>query len=260
MTKTIRWARWTAALALGLATGAATAAPLTLSLANSGTPAGSFSYSLNDGTHSHTVQATAWYSTNLSGNSGFRAAARNSYSGGLGARSNSESTSAPHHALDNQGALELMLLDFGASFLASSLRIGWAPSSNSQYSGFEATPDIQVWTGGGLDALSLLGDCVASGCTGAGATLASQGFTQLATLFEVGVNSDRSLVGATAGRYMIVSGALGPQGAGGFDAFKLLAVSGEFQRVPEPSSALLLLAGLGVAGAGAWRRRVARER
>ncbi|MGS0753380.1 hypothetical protein ACVBEH_00630 [Roseateles sp. GG27B] len=70
--------------------------------------------------------AAAAYSTSLTGSSNFAAASGlTGYSGG-GLGVNQENTGVPNHALDNQGNLEMILLQFTQAVTLSSLNIGWA--------------------------------------------------------------------------------------------------------------------------------------
>ncbi len=68
----------------------------------------------------------AAYSTSLTAGSNFAAAGGlTGYSGG-GLGVNQEGTGAPNHALDNQGNLEMILLQFTQAVTLTSLNIGWA--------------------------------------------------------------------------------------------------------------------------------------
>ena len=72
-----------------------------------------------------TVTAAA-YSTSLTGGSNFAAApGLTGYSGG-GLGVNQEGTGVPNHAMDNQGNLEMILLQFTQAVTLNSLNIGWA--------------------------------------------------------------------------------------------------------------------------------------
>jgi hypothetical protein len=194
----------------------------------------------------NTIKATAFYTSNQSGNAALGAATVVEYSpGGLGITAPSSSgesspATSPYHSIDNNAGMEFLLLDFGAAFTASSFQIGWSASGNS---GWQSNPDVQIWTGGGTSAnLSLLNDCVASGCA---TTFSTLGFSKRPVNANTAINTNTTISGATTGRYMIVSGALGSQGTNGLDGFKFRKVTGGYS-LPEPSSMALL--GLGFVG------------
>ena len=73
------------------------------------------------------------------------------FGGGIGINSDGESTSSPDHAVDNNGAREMVLFSFAAAIKLTEVRAGW----------WNTDSDISVlaYTGGSIDSqAAMLGD------------------------------------------------------------------------------------------------------
>lgn len=249
--KTTRYISAVSALAcLAMVGGAANAATWTYSSTGPASSAGL------------TATATAFSATNNSTSTITATTAY--YSGGLGVKSSGESTSSPHHAIDNNGAIETVMLSFsnGIGGITSadkvnltSAHFGWVGSLSSNVT---KDSDFSVYAYTGSSAAPTPLGVSYSNLTSNGWTLIGHyngGSSTGAKTFSNTVYSSNWLIGAYNG--------LG-SGAGlntGNDFFKLASVSGNLcptvgtpppgcngggtpGGVPEPGTLLLMGAGL----------------
>lgn len=233
---------------------------LALSVLSCGALAGAAAHAAT-WTYSSTAPAT---SSGLTATASAFSAANNSiatitattayYSGGLGVRSSGEASSSPHHAIDNNGAIESVMISFsdGVAGLTTadkvnlaSIRFGWA-SGDSDFSVYAYTGASAAPSPAGLSysALTSNGWSLIGHFNGGAA----------AATYSLGtaVYSSNWLIGAYNG----LGGALST----GNDYFKLAAMTGAPcpnagtlpqgctrtppGNVPEPSTWLLMTAGL----------------
>jgi hypothetical protein len=203
-----------------------------------------------------TLDVKAYSDTGQSG--ALQAATLNPYSGGYGVTSAGESTDPPHHAVDNIGNREALLINFKADAKLESVKIGWPTSVYDT--------DITVLAWGGAAAPVFGSTTKYSDLVGLGWDLIGH-YANLSTSTAKAVNvmnpvsSSYWLVMAynnSFGSFKTdtspVAGTLG----GGNDYMKFLSVSYSTptppdQKVPEPSTALLL--GVAMFGLVGWRNR-----
>lgn len=206
-----------------------------------------------------TLTVSAWSNTqggtvgagNVSTNGKFETAQLMGYTGGFGIKNRGaadnrdlDESSAPEHAIDNNGFTDGLLLSFTESTILRSLTTGY-------YSG-DADISVLAYTGAGAPVMT--GKSVSD--------LLANGWSLVSNLADVnsGTRSFNTGVGATSSSYWFVSAY--NQGFGGNwsnnnDHFKLAAFSGERKgtdnQVSEPAG--LALAGLGLLGVWGVRRR-----
>lgn len=231
-------------------------------------------------TGSPAVQATAWSNTDTNGGllTGDSRKIDDAYlavwSGGLGVVNKAEATGSygstptvgqPNHAMDNAGQYDSILLSFDSKVVLSGVSIGWPDSTT-----YDTDITVLAYTGSATTAQTpdnlTYAQLVTNGWTLVGhysnADIAPQSSDPALPINSQGVSSKYWIVAAyntlVGGSTSSVTGC--PATSGGTsctkndDYMKILGVTASTPggKVPEPSSAMLLLA---VIGAGGWVAR-----
>jgi len=192
------------------------------------------------------ILARSYATTNTDGTGAFQAATTTLWSGGIGIKAPGESneTSSPNHAIDNDGKDNFLLLEFDSDYhRLTQFGIGW-------YSG---DADVQIWVGGPQSA----GLNLTTACGGACSVsqLTSLGFTQLPVFNNVQNDADLTIDVSTnvLGRYVLVAGKVGDSN----DYFKLDTISNTEVTIAEPGTIALSVVGLAALWGARRRRRTA---
>ena len=175
--------------------------------------------------------------------------------------------SAPNHATDNEGSVDMLVFSFANSFALSDVMIGWPDTATSSY---DTDISVLAYTGGGDPVTDITGSNVGN--------LLNSGWSLVGNYNDLTDNVYKSVNGGqVSSSYWIIS-AFSRFGAatGGdstLDYFKLEKIAGEFtcvnsndpgcnnnnNQTPEPASlALVAVALAGVAGSRR-RRKVAMQ-
>ena len=154
-----------------------------------------------------------------------------------------ESGSSPHHAMDNNGNIEMMLFDLGGQFTMTHVDLAWV--------GFDSDISILAYTGADpFDANTKVGTQTVTDST---ETLTSEGWEVVANISNtsVGLNDFSASSAGTVSRYWLVSAfaqSFGPSWTAGNDAVKVRGVKGIFDttdggtEVALPATLLMLAA------------------
>lgn len=190
------------------------------------------------------VDVTAWGTTGTVGSGlNIQAGSLAVYSGGWSVTNNASNDtaegSAPEHATDNEQQIDGLLFSFGQSTILKSLAIGWSSTDT----------DLTVLRYTGGSAPSLAGKNISG--------LVAAGWSVVGNYADMGAGGSINASNAASSWWLITaySSAFGT-GTGltnGNDYFKLLSVSGDAAKTPEPAG--IALVGLAALGAYAARRR-----
>lgn len=162
---------------------------------------------------------------------------------GVGYYANGSDTANGAHAVDNNGGVDALVLQFSKAVSLTSFTVGWNGNDNTTGTWNDADASVYFWNGAGTPTIN----------SGSALTFGDSAWKLVNHYSDVGLLPGNTAAVSTTGSssYWLISaynGALGWTNTN--DAFKLLAVAGNVvvppSGVPEPGSLALL--GLGAAG------------
>lgn len=224
-----------------------------LALMSGSAGAATWTYSSTSPTSNSGLTATATAFSAANNTTATITASTAYYGGGLGVTSQGESTGSPQHSLDNNGAIETVMISFsdGVNGITSADKVnltgadfGWVYNGDSDFSVYAYTGANSAPTPLGLSYNNLT----------------SNGWTLIGHYNSGGAGSKTFANAVYSSSWLI--GAFNGLGVGtgldsGDDYFKIASVSGTPGKkgVPEPGT--LLLIGAGMFGLTRWSRRKA---
>ena len=189
------------------------------------------------------------YST-VTGNAGTQVYAWSGSNGGLGYYANTADSGTGPHAVDNNGSIDSLILDFTQAVSLSSVKLGWNGTDDGQGTAYnDSDMSVYYWNGAGTPTIS----------NGTALTFGDSAWKLVNHFTDVGGYTNETATFSTgSSSYWLISAYNGSVYSKGNDAFKLLAVAGSVvptppSGVPEPGSLALL--GLGALGLFAARRK-----